>query len=100
MGIFMSMNRFRFAFTLVELLVVIAIIGELIAMLLPTVQAARESARQTQYANNLKQIGVAAHTHHEGLGDGTVCAFPATTHTSILTALGTVDDGAVIQMPQ
>jgi len=47
------------AFTLVELLIVVAVIGVLVALLLPVLGMARESARSTQCQNKLKQMGLA-----------------------------------------
>jgi len=57
------------AFTLVELLVVVAIIGTLVALLVPAIQAARESSRRGQCENNLRQIGIAMALHANAKGE-------------------------------
>jgi prepilin-type N-terminal cleavage/methylation domain-containing protein len=58
----------RSGFTVVEMLVVITVIGILVALLLPAVQAARESSRRIQCSANLKQLARACHNYADVYG--------------------------------
>src|ERR1044072_4166021 len=67
-----GLRRSRTGFTLIELLVVIAIIGVLVALIMPAVQSARESANPAKCQNNLNQLALAAQEYH-----GSFNSFPA-----------------------
>ena len=81
----------RGGLSLVEVLVVLGIVGILVSLTLPAVQQTRERARSTQCANNLHQIGVAAHAHASAQG-----AFPWTAMTCFLPTGG---GGVQLQAP-
>ena len=66
-SVLVSQRHCQAGFSLIELLIVISIIGLLAQMLIPAVQSAREAARRTRCANNLRQIGFACLQHEASI---------------------------------
>jgi len=63
-----AVQRLRHGLSLVELLVTMAIVAVLLGTLFPAIQAARAAARRTQCSNQLRQVGLALHVHHDTRG--------------------------------
>lgn len=99
----MMSSKIRSAFTLVELLVVIAIIGVLVALLLPAVQSARESARRTQCVNHQKQLALGCinfenQRGHVPKGNYATGTFPEGGNVSwLFVSMGYIEQNALYQ---
>jgi len=85
----------RYGFTLVELLVVVAIIGVLVALLLPAVQSARESARRARCMNNLRQISLAVHQYENTFRTFPIGAYDCCYGTWLLAMLPYIEQGSL-----
>ena len=91
----------RPGFTIVELLVVISIIALLIAILLPAIGKARDAARVTQSAANLRNLSVANDTYGADWGDRQFTALPDDMGLAFANGLGPVDyNNQIACMPQ